>query len=235
MWERVLLEALARLVLPVSILVVAALAVRPKLSLAVVATLPAAMAVWQNTARTPLPDWLLICGIVASAYALCAVVVALLFRWSGRYAAPFGELPSGREVRYSSADRAGLWYTFALLVFMTAVCVIAALEPPYETFVVRLIAIGLAPMFAAFAVLFWLVLRDAHIVIRLRDDGLEVDSAFYPWSELAGHTLWFGVFRVYDKSGRRVLRVDNIIDGFPALLYHVNRKTMPRYADHFRS
>lgn len=35
---------------------------------------------------------------------------------------------------------------------------------------------------------------------------------------------------VYDKRGTMVLRVDNTIDGFPALLYHVNRKTLPRYA-----
>ena len=219
-----------------SVAVVGALALRPKLSLAIVATVPAALAVWQNAIDDPLPDWVLIGGTIVSGYALAAVIVALIFRRrrDNAYAEYFGELPSGREIRYSAADRAGLWYTFALLLVMTAVCTLAALEPPFGTLFVRIIAILLAPMFAAFAILFWLLLRDSHIVVVIRDDGLEIDSRFYPWSELEGHTFTFGVFRVYDKSGRLVLRVDNIIDGFPALLYHVNRKTLPRYAAHFK-
>jgi len=68
-------------------------------------------------------------------------------------------------------------------------------------------------------------LRDRDVVIRIDEQALEVDGRRVPWQEVESHTFSFGIFRVYAKSGERVLRVDNTIDGFPALLYHVNRKT----------
>jgi len=215
------------LILYASVIVVAALAMRPKLSLAIVATVPVSLAIYQSVVEAGLPDWALISGIVTSAYGLAAAIVALLFRRAGDLSS-WGENPSGREARYSRADVAGLWYTFALLCAGALACVLAVLEPPYGSVVMRAIALVVAPLFATFAVTFWRLLRDSHIVVAAREEGLAIDGTLHPWSDLEGHTFSFGIFRVYDKAGRMVLRVDNTIDGFPALLYHVNRKTMAR-------
>jgi hypothetical protein len=221
---------MGHLILYASVILVSALAMRPKLNLALVSTLPVALAVAEIRFPGAIPDWLLISGIVATAYSLAAVVVALFLRRSGDVGASLGSLPIGREVYYSGSDKAGLWYTFGVLWIAVVGCGVAVIEPPYGSAAVRIIAALLGPAFASLAVGFWLLLRDRSIAIYIREDGLEISrqagsSAFVPWTDVAGHTFWFGIFRVYDKAGRRILRVDNTIDGFIALLYHVNRKT----------
>lgn len=216
-----------------SVILVAALAMRPKLSLAIVSTLPVGLGIAESRVPGGLPDWLLIAGIVATAYALAAVIVAFVLRRSGDVGDPSGELPIGREVRYSSADKAGLWYTFVILCVAMAGCVVAVVEPPYGSPAVRVIAALLVPGFAILAWGFRLLIRDCHVHVHIAEEGLAISeragsSTLVPWRDVSGHTFWFGIFRVYDKAGRLILRVDNTIDGFVALLYHVNRKTFRR-------
>jgi hypothetical protein len=219
------------LILYASALVVGALALRPKLSLAITTTLPVGLAIAESRAPAGLPDWLLLCGIIATAYCLAAVIVAFFLRRSGDVGGDFGALPLGREARYSRADKLGLWYTFALLCIATGGSALVGVDPPHGSIAVRAVAILLVPAFGGLAVAFWKLLRDRDIVIRIHDDELEIlsggdsSSQRVAWQQIAGYTFWFGIFRVYDKSGRRLLRVDNTIDGFVALLYHVNRKT----------
>jgi hypothetical protein len=220
----------AHLILYASVIIVAALAMRPKLSLALLSTLPVALAIAESRVPDGIPDWLLISGIIATAYCLAAVIVAFLFRRSGDVAGPDGSLPLGREAHYSTADKAGLWYTFVVLCVAITGCIVAVVDPPYESSAVRIIAALLVPAFGALARGFWLLIRDRDIRILIREDGLEIvqgvaSALLVPWTEIGGHTFWFGIFRVYDKAGRRILRVDNTIDGFVTLLYHVNRKT----------
>jgi hypothetical protein len=221
---------MGHLILYASVIVVAALAMRPKLSLAVMTTLPVGLAIAESRVPGGLPDWLLITGILATAYCLAAVIVAFLFRRSGDIGGGDGSLPIGREARYSSADKAGLWYTFAVLCLAAAGCIVAAFDPPYQSHAVRIIAALLVPAFGGLAAAFWLLLRDRDMIIRLTEDALEIArdsgaSTRIPWREVERYTFWFGIFRVYNTAGRRILRVDNTIDGFVTLLYHVNRRT----------
>ena len=221
---------MGHLILYASVLVVGALAMRPKLSLAVMSTVPVTLAIAETRVPGGLPDWLLITGIIVTACCLAAVLVAFFFRRSGDIGGAFGSLPIGREARYSWADKMGLWYTFALLCVASAGCGVAAYDPPYQSPATRVVATVLAPTFAVLAAAFWLLLRDREIVIQIDEESLEITEGStarrrIPWSDVAGYTFWFGIFRVYDKAGRRLLRVDNTIDGFVALLYHVNRKT----------
>lgn len=144
-------------ILYASVLMVGALAMRPKLSLAVMSTVPVTLAVAESRVPGGLPDWLLITGIIVTALCLAAVLVAFFVRRSGDVGGAFGSLPLGREVRYSRADKAGLAYTFALLCIVTAGCGVAVYNPPHQSAVVRIIALLLIPLFGALAVAFWLL------------------------------------------------------------------------------
>ena len=221
---------MGNLILLASVLVVGALAMRPKLSLALMSTVPVALAIAESRVPGGLPDWLLITGILVTAYCLAAVLVAFFFRRGGDVGDDSGSLPLGREARYSWADKSGLWYTFVVLCVASAGCGVAAYDPPYQSAAIRIIAIVLVPAFGGLAASFWRLLRDRQIVIRVDEQALEITDRSetlrrIPWSDIAGYTFSFGIFRVYDKAGRRLLRVDNTIDGFVTLLYHVNRKT----------
>jgi hypothetical protein len=226
----VCLAIMGHLILYASVLVVGALAMRPKLSLAVMSTVPVTLAIAESRVPGGLPDWLLITGILVTAFCLAAVLMAFFFRRSGDVGGAFGSLPLGREARYSWADKTGLWYTFGLLCLASAGCGVAAYDPAYQSAAVRIIAMILVPAFGGLAAAFWLLLRDRQIVIRVDEQALEITdrpgaTRRISWSDIEGYTFWFGIFRVYDKAGRRLLRVDNTIDGFVALHYHVNRKT----------
>jgi hypothetical protein len=224
------LFVMGHLILYASVMVVGALAMRPKLSLAVMSTLPVALALAETRIPGGMPDWMLIAGLLVTAYCLAAVIVAFLFRRGGDVGGTFGSLPIGHEARYSAADKSGLWYTFGLLCIAAAGSGVVAFNPPDESVAVRVTAAALAAAFAGLAGAFWMLLSDREIAIRFDEEALEIvdgrgASTRTPWSDVAGHTFRFGIFRVYDKAGSRLLRVDNTIDGFVGLLYHVNRKT----------
>jgi hypothetical protein len=221
---------MGHLILYASVIVVAALAMRPKLSLALMSTVPVGLALVESRAPGGLPDWLLISGMLVTAYCVAAVTVALLLRRSGDIGGSFGSLPVGREASYSSPDKMGLWSTFAMLCVAVVGSAVAAVEPPYGSQAVRILAVLLVPAFAALAATFWQLLKDRDLAVRITENALEISRGSeapsrVPWSDVAGYTFWFGIFRVYDKSGHRILRVDNTIDGFVTLLYHVNRRT----------
>ena len=212
---------MGHLILYAACVAVAALAMRPKISLAMLCTIPVALAIGETWAPDWVPDWLLITGMCATALCLAAVLVGMLFRRGSED----GDLPWGREVRYSAADKAGLRYTFVLLCIAAACSAFAAWRPPYQSGVMRIFAVLLVPVFAAFAWSFMRLLRDREIVVLIHEHALEINGRRIPWQDIAGQSFFFGVLRVDAKSGERLLRVDNTIDGFAALLYHVNRKT----------
>lgn len=221
-----------KLGLYLSLFAVAALAMRPKLSLALLVTIPTALTLAEAWTPFGIHYVLWIVGILASGVCLGAVILAFFFRRAGDIGARSGSFEAlmDREIRYSSSDRFGLWMSFVILCVAIVGAIGVALHPPMDSHAVRVGAIVAAPLLAALAIGMTFLLRDRFVVVRIDDRALEITHpdgapARYAWSTIAGFTFWFGVFRVYNRSGSMILRVDNVIDGFPSLLYHVNRHT----------
>ena len=82
----------------------------------------------------------------------------------------------------------------------------------------RIAAALAAPAFAFAAFSFWRLIADSNVAITVTEQALVVSrpgkTETYPWNALGGYTFSFGVFRVLDKTGRLVLRVEHTIDGF---------------------
>jgi hypothetical protein len=222
-------RVLARLLLLLSCVVVATLAMYPKLSLALLALVPTSLAVAQVVWPLATPDWVWIPGVLVSGYSLGAVILAVFFRRAGDQSGAFGALPLGREVRYSSSDQLGMVVTLAVLSGSIAGALIVAIVPPFGSGVLRVVALLASLVFGAALVSVWRLLKDRHIIMSIEDGGLRLknhdEERFYAWSALAGFTFSLGIFRIYDTNGRLVARVDTCIDGFYSLLYHVNRRT----------
>jgi hypothetical protein len=224
--------ALVKLGLYLSVLAAAALAMRPKLSLALLVTIPTALMLAEAWTPFGIHYVCWIVGILASGVCLSAVILAVFFRRAGDIGARSGsfEALTDREIRYSSSDRFGLWLSLAILCVAILGTIGVALHPPMDSHAVRVGAIIAAPLLATLAIGMTYVLRDRFVIVRIDDRALEIThpaagSERHAWSTIAGYTFWLGVFRVYDRSGAMILRVDNVIDGFPSLLYHVNRHT----------
>jgi hypothetical protein len=228
-------KAFARIGLYVSILVVAFLARRPKLPIVILGTVLPSIALADRLLQGRIPLWIWIAGFVAASLALAAVVLAVFLARAGLEGGDFGAIPFGREVRYSASDRDALLGTVVALMVGIGLSVLVLIRPPIDLSFMARIAAGVAlPLFMFGLVVFWKLYRQRDIVLRIAESGLGVRRAigqeelFVPWTDIAGYQYAFGIFSVTLTNGETLVRVDSIIDGFFALLYHVNRHTFKR-------
>ena len=138
-------------------------------------------------------------------------------------------------MHYSESDKDGLLGTIVAMAVGVVLAGMVLWRPPVDLLVIaRVVAGASIPVFIFGVVVFWRLYRDREIVLRISGEGLGIrrkaaeEEALVPWHQVAGYRYTFGIFTVVLEGGKPLARVDSTIDGFFALLYHVNRHTFRR-------
>lgn len=228
-------HALAKLGLFASVLIVGFLARRPKLPIVLLGTVLPSIALADRALDGRVPLWAWVTGFITASLAFAAIVVAVFITRAGFEGGDFGAIPSGREVHYSESDKDGLLGTIIAMAVGIVLAGLTLWRPPVDLPVItRLVAVAAIAVFVFGVVVFWQLYRDRQIVLRLSEESLGIrrnaaeGEVLVPWHQVAGYRYTFGVFTIVLEGGKPLARVDSTIDGFFALLYHVNRHTFRR-------